>query len=82
LIYCAIIAFFLCFVFIFYISRHTWATLAHKVDIPKDVISLALGHSFGCDVTDIYIDFDRDKIDEANRKVIDYISGSLKKSKP
>jgi hypothetical protein len=52
------------------------------VDIPKDVISLALGHSFGCDVTDIYIDFDRDKIDEANRKVIDYISGSLKKSKP
>lgn len=71
----------MCFVFIFYISRHTWATLAHKADVPKDVISLALGHSFGCDVTDIYIDFDRDKIDEANRKVIDYISGGLKKSK-
>ena len=64
-----------------YWARHTWATLAHKADVPKDVISLALGHSFGCDVTDIYIDFDRDKIDEANRKVIDYISGGLKKSK-
>lgn len=24
MIYCAIIAFFLCFVFIFYISRHSW----------------------------------------------------------
>lgn len=26
MIYCAIIAFFLCFVFIFYISRHSYAT--------------------------------------------------------
>ena len=56
-----------------YWARHTWATIAHKADVPKDTISLALGHSFGCDVTDIYIDFDRDKIDEANRMVLDYI---------
>lgn len=35
---------------------------------------MALGHSFGCKTTDIYIDFDRDKVDEANRKVIDYIN--------
>ena len=61
-----------------YWARHTWATLAHKADVPKDVISLALGHSFGCDVTDIYIDFDRDKIDEANRKVIDYYCCPIK----
>lgn len=56
-----------------YWGRHTWATIAHKADVSKDVISLALGHSFGSDVTDIYIDFDRDKIDEANRRVLDYI---------
>ena len=77
LIYCAIIAFFLCFVFIFYISVHTWATIAHKIGISKDVISLALGHEFGCKTTGIYIDYDLEQIDKANRKVIDYIN-SLK----
>ena len=57
-----------------YWARHSWATIAHKIGISKDVISMALGHSFGCKTTDIYIDFDRDKVDEANRKVIDYIN--------
>ena len=27
-----------------YYARHTWATIAHKIGISKDVISLALGH--------------------------------------
>ena len=56
-----------------YWARHTWATIAHSIGIPKDTISLALGHSFGNRTTDIYIDFDREKIDEANRKVIDWV---------
>lgn len=55
-----------------YWSRHSWATIAASLDIPKDVIAAALGHG-GNTVTDIYIDFDRKKIDEANRKVIDYV---------
>ena len=54
-------------------ARHTWATAASKIDIPKDVISAALGHRHGLAVTDIYIDFDPTKVDDANRKVIDYI---------
>lgn len=54
-------------------ARHTWATAASKIDIPKDVISAALGHRHGLTVTDIYIDFDPAKVDDANRKVIDYI---------
>ena len=54
-------------------ARHTWATLAAKLDIPKEVISKGLGHSFGLSVTDIYIDFDNSKIDDANRRVIDYV---------
>lgn len=54
-------------------ARHTWATVASRIDIPKEVISKALGHSFGLSVTDIYIDFDGSKVDDANRKVIDYI---------
>lgn len=54
-------------------ARHTWATVASYIDIPKEVISKALGHSFGLAVTDIYIDFDMKKVDDANRKVLDYV---------
>lgn len=56
-----------------YWSRHTWATIAAGLDIPKETISAALGHEIGSDVTSIYIKFDQKKIDEANRKVIDCI---------
>lgn len=56
-----------------YWARHTWASIAFEIGISKDVISLALGHSNGVKVTDIYIKYDWTKVDEANRKVIDYI---------
>lgn len=55
-----------------YWARHTWATIAASLDIPKDTIAAALGHS-GDTVTDIYIEFDHRKVDEANRRVIDYV---------
>ena len=58
-----------------YWSRHTWATVAASLDIPKETISEALGHSIGSEVTSIYINFDRKKVDEANRKVIDMVNG-------
>lgn len=57
-----------------YWARHTWASIAFEAGISKDVISLALGHSNGVKVTDIYIKYDWIKVDEANRKVIDYIN--------
>lgn len=56
-----------------YYGRHTWATLAFKLGIPKDTISMALGHSFGVRVTDTYINADLSRVDEANRKVIDFV---------
>lgn len=56
-----------------YYARHTWATLAFKLGISKDTISLALGHSFGVRVTSTYINADLSKVDEANRKVLDYV---------
>lgn len=58
-----------------YWARHTWATIASELDIPVDVISQALGHSFstGAKVTQIYINFNQQKINDANRKVINYI---------
>lgn len=55
-----------------YWARHTWATVAAELDIPKETIAAALGHG-GNTVTDIYIRFDRKKIDKANRQVIDYV---------
>lgn len=58
-----------------YWSRHTWATIAASLDIPKEVISAGLGHDIGSSVTSIYIDFNLKKVDEANRRVIDYVNG-------
>ena len=55
-----------------YWARHSWATIAAELEIPKETIAAALGHG-GNTVTDIYIDFDRKKVDEANRRVIDYV---------
>jgi len=57
-----------------YTSRHTWATLAAELDIPKETISAGLGHNIGSDITSIYIKLDQKKVDEANRKVIDYVN--------
>lgn len=55
-----------------YWARHSWATIAASLDIPKDTIAHALGHG-GNTVTDVYIDFDMAKVDEANRRVIDWV---------
>ena len=55
-----------------YYARHTWATTAAELEIPKETIAAALGHG-GNTVTDIYIDFNRKKVDEANRRVIDWV---------
>lgn len=55
-----------------YWARHTWATIASSIDIPKDTIAHALGHG-EYTITDIYIDFDQNKVDEANRRVIDHV---------
>lgn len=55
-----------------YWARHSWATIAASLDIPKDTIAAALGHG-GNTVTDVYIDFDIRKVDDANRRVLDWV---------
>lgn len=55
-----------------YYARHTWATIASYIGISHDIISKSLGHG-GNTVTDIYINFDMSKVDDANRKVLDYV---------
>lgn len=77
MIYCAIIAFFLCFVFIFYISVHSWATIAlNKVGVDKYTVHAALNHiDEAMKVTDIYIERDFVNENNANAKVINYVFG-------
>lgn len=58
----------------YYSCRHTWATMASDLDIPDDVIALALGHSRRT-VTDVYIRRNLAKVDDANRRVIDHFLG-------
>ena len=55
-----------------YYARHSWATIASKIGIQRDTIAHALGHGEET-VTDIYIDFDEKLVDEANRKVLDWV---------
>ena len=59
-------------------ARHTWATLCAEIDIPDPTITLGMGHrTAGNKVTAIYIKRDMAKVDEANRKVIDYVKGTV-----
>lgn len=75
MIYCAIIAFFLCFVFIFYISRHSWASIAKNEGVSLAVISEGMGHRSER-TTAIYLaSFDKKIMESANQKVIASVYG-------
>lgn len=56
-----------------YWARHTLATMFHRAGEQKDTISMALGHTFGSRITDIYIDYDSEKVDAATRRVFDWL---------
>lgn len=57
-------------------ARHTFATVCIHMGIPKDHVSLCLGHTFGARVTDVYIDYAdaRVHIDQTNRAFLDYLA--------
>jgi len=60
---------------VWYTARRSWATIAAALDIPKETIGKALGHSeWDSTTTDCYISFDSRKIDEANRRVLDSLN--------
>lgn len=56
-----------------YWARHSFATIAYQIGISIDIIADCLGHKGGHKITNVYIKKDQNKIDEANRKVIDYV---------
>ena len=59
-------------------ARYTWATIAYnELDIDESTIDVALGHKTSKTVAGaFYIKKARTKVDEANRKMIDYIANS------
>lgn len=57
-------------------ARHTWATIAADLDIPDAVIDAALGHKSPYPMTDVYVRRNMRKVDEAVRKVIDYVNSN------
>lgn len=56
-----------------YWTRHSFATIAYEIGVPTDVIADCLGHKSAHRMTNIYIRKDAKFVDEANRKVIDYV---------
>ena len=73
MIYCAIIAFFLCFVFIFYIFFHSWATTAKYRGVPIEMISESLGQK-SIKTTQIYLKgFELSERTKVNRLNYSYV---------
>lgn len=57
-----------------YCFRYTWANLAKQQGFSKDLISEALGHSYGLRVTGIYLEsFDLAHIDAMNKTVCETV---------
>ncbi|WP_278812445.1 tyrosine-type recombinase/integrase [Leyella stercorea] len=57
-----------------YTARYTFASIGAELEIPRETIALCLGHSWA-DVTDHYIAYGTKRIDDAVRKIIDYVNG-------
>ena len=71
------ILFFIAFLNITYLARHTWATTAYYCEIHPGIISEAMGHS-SITVTETYLKpFRSKKIDEANKQVLDFVKRSI-----
>lgn len=58
-----------------YTARYSWASVAASLDVPIEVISQALGHTYGMAVTLGYIAPDRRKVDAANVRVLEAVFG-------
>ena len=61
-----------------YYARTCWGTYSYNVvDTPIDIISQAFGHKNGLRVTNFYIKRNTERVDEANRKLIDRLKADL-----
>ena len=54
-------------------ARHTYASLGAALALPINIVSEGMGHKIGSPTTAIYVHYIRQQVDEATRKIIDYI---------
>ena len=59
-----------------YWARHTFATLMVEIGIPIEMVAAALGHSYGPKVTMSYVSIREKQVDDAVRKLYDYVAGT------
>lgn len=59
-----------------YWARHTFATLLMEIGTPVELIAAALGHSYGPRVTMGYINIRQKQVDDAVRRLFDYVAGT------
>ena len=57
-----------------YWCRHTCATLMNELGYSNEIIACSLGHDHGNPTTNIYIEYNEKKVDEANRALIDFVN--------
>lgn len=60
-----------------YTARYTFASIGAELDIPRETIALCLGHAWS-DVTSHYINYSKKKVDEAVRKIADFVNSDKK----
>jgi len=51
-------------------ARHTWITLARQKGVAYDIIQACVGHA-NKDVTDVYMEYSLEQLDQANSKVME-----------
>lgn len=62
-----------------YYARTCWATFGYNVcELSMDTISQALGHKSGLRVTNFYVKRDTDRVDKANRQLLDRVLGDMR----
>ena len=54
-------------------ARHTYASLGAALALPINIVSEGMGHKIGSPITAIYVHYIRQQVDDATRKIIDYI---------
>lgn len=58
-----------------YWARHTFASLAYELGVSIELVSAALGHSYGAAVTMGYVDVKQRQVDEVQRRIVDCVLG-------
>ena len=60
-----------------YSARYTFACIGAELEIPRETIALCLGHSWA-DVTSHYIAYNQKRVDDAVKRIVDYVNEDLR----